>query len=291
MKEILIISGKGGTGKTSVTAGLACISRAQAVADCDVDAANLHLVLRGQQAEGGAFYGGHEAVIDQDRCFSCFKCQSLCRFDAISEKALAFSVDPVACEGCGVCVAFCPAEAIDFPRALSGEWYLSNTAFGIMAHARLTPGAENSGKLVTKVRETARAAAKKRQAPFILIDGPPGVGCPVISSVTGVDLAVVVTEPTLSGIHDMKRALSLARHFGVAPAVVINRWDINEEQSGRIEAFCKDNAIPLLGKIAYTPEFVRAQKAGISIPEYAPDSAAAEKMKEIWNSIQENLTL
>lgn len=212
-KEIVVLSGKGGTGKTSLTASFAVLSGACVVADCDVDAANLHMLLDPLTQKKGEFTGGNEAVVNTHSCISCGKCLELCRFDAVSVLDGVYTIDH--CEGCGVCVEFCPEGAIDWIPTLSGEWMVADGRSGPLVHARLRPGAENSGKLVAKVRELARLEAATRNAHTILLDGPPGIGCPAIASLSGAHAAVVVTEPTVSGIHDLERILDLCAHFGV----------------------------------------------------------------------------
>ena len=234
MREFVVVSGKGGTGKTSLTASFAVLAGRSVVADCDVDAADLHLVLSPRVKLSGAFRAGHVAVIDAARCTACALCERTCRFDAVKRDAEGagrprFAIDPTACEGCGVCVRLCPERAIDFPERLSGEWYVSDTRCGPMVHARLGVAAENSGKLVWLVREKAREIAAREGHDLVLVDGPPGIGCPVIASLTGASAALVVTEPTLSGEHDMERVLQVARHFKVPAAVCVNKWDLNPD--------------------------------------------------------------
>ena len=234
MKELVVISGKGGTGKTSITASFAVLADRPVIADCDVDASDLHLVLSPQIKECHEFRSGHEAVIRQDDCIGCGECLSHCRFKAVQVSGkpgqrAQFFIDPVSCEGCGVCVRFCPEHAIDFPERLCGEWMISETRCGPMVHARLGTAAENSGKLVSTVRREAKRIAKENNSPLIITDGPPGIGCPVIASVTGASLVLAVTEPTVSGEHDLKRVLSLARHFSIPALVCVNKWDINPE--------------------------------------------------------------
>ena len=334
MKELVVISGKGGSGKTSVAASFAVLADQAVIADCDVDAADLHLILSPQINERHEFYSGNEAVISQKDCIGCGACLAYCRFGAVVRAAEAssaptspgtntvckecdfcvrscpvkanemilamkeacghlnneatFYIDPVACEGCGVCVQFCPVQAIDFPERLCGEWMVSDTRHGPMVHARLGIAAENSGKLVCTVRREARRIAEERDHKLIIVDGPPGIGCPVIASITGSDLVLAVTEPTLSGEHDFKRVLQLARHFGIPLAVCINKWDLNEEMSGRIEAFCNEQSIPVAGKIRYDQAFTRTQIQGQALVE-AEEHGAAADLRNLWTAISDSI--
>ncbi len=264
MKELVVISGKGGTGKTSITGALATLMPNTILADCDVDAPDLHLLLQPDIQKTESFSGGKVARIDKAKCSECGICRDVSRFDAITPD---YVVEEISCEGCGVCVWNCPEKAISFEARDSGEWYVSKTRFGDMVHARLHPGEENSGKLVTEVRNIARQLGKENGADFLLVDGPPGVGCPVISSIGGADLLLVVTEPTRSAIHDMKRALDLAEHFKVPAAVCINKYDLNEEMVAEIKAFCAQKNLPVIGKIAFNKEFVAAQIQGKAVLE------------------------
>lgn len=240
MKELVILSGKGGTGKTSVTASFAALAQNAVLADADVDAADLHLVLNPEIQSRHEFRSGHEAIIRQADCCRCGACLAHCRFEVVKMDGQAageatFTIDPIACEGCGVCVEFCPSEAIDFPERVCGEWYVSQTRFGTMVYARLRPAGENSGKLVTQVRTEARRLAERDGRELIVVDGPSGIGCPVIASVAGTSAVLAVTEPTVSGEHDLDRVLKLARHFGVPTFVCVNKWDINPAMAGQIE--------------------------------------------------------
>jgi MinD superfamily P-loop ATPase len=259
MKELVIISGKGGTGKTSVTASFAALADNAVFADCDVDAADLHLILTPDIREAHEFYSGHEAIIREADCTGCGLCAELCRFDAVVRSGETYRVDPSACEGCGVCVQFCPAQAIDFPDRLCGEWFVSKTRFGTMVHARLGIGAENSGKLVSTVRQQAKQVAAAVQADWILTDGPPGTGCPVIASITGADAVLAVTEPTLSGKHDLLRVLELARHFKIPAFVCINKWEINPDMTGAIEQAATEAGATVLQRIPYDRDVTKAQ--------------------------------
>ncbi len=288
MKEIVIISGKGGTGKTSLTASFALLTSNSVLVDCDVDAADLHLILTPYNSITHDFYSGNIAVIDQDKCQKCNKCRQICRFNAIrrqpDEIGGEYSVNPLACEGCGVCVYFCPAKAISFPERNCGEWYISDTRNGKMVHARLGIGAENSGKLVSLIRQKAKETALENSNDLIIIDGPPGIGCPVIASLTGTDLVIIVTEPSLSGQHDLKRVLKLTKHFGIKALLVINKWDINPEMTEKIENQALENDVITLGRIPYDSVFTTAQVNGKAVVEM-PDSDVVENIRSIWTKI------
>ncbi|MBN2879432.1 MAG: P-loop NTPase [Clostridia bacterium] len=286
MKEILIVSGKGGTGKTSITAALASIAKNSVMADCDVDAADMHLILNPDIKEENEFISGHLAQINQSNCLSCGVCQQNCKFDAIKIRDGNYSVDAVACEGCGVCVWSCPASAIDFNDNLCGHWYISDTRLGPLVHSNLKAAAENSGKLVSKVRDEARKIAKSKESEFILIDGPPGIGCPVIASMTGVSAAIIVTEPTLSGLHDMERVLDLAEHFQIKAYACINKYDINLSVAKKITDILKSRNVSLIGQIPYSSEITQAQIEGKTIIEYS-DGAASKAIKEMWQAFIE----
>lgn len=288
MKELVIISGKGGTGKTSVTASFAALAKNAVLADCDVDAADLHLILNPKICNRHDFYSGHEAVIREADCIACGLCQTLCRFDAIQESGGNFRIDSASCEGCGVCAAFCPAKAIDFLDRLCGEWFVSDTRFGTMIHARLGIGAENSGKLVSTVRGQAKQFAQAIQADWILVDGPPGTGCPVIASITGADTVLAVTEPTLSGKHDLLRVLELARHFKIPAFICINKWDINPEMTGKIEAAATEAGAAVLGRIPYDKSITTAQINGQSVVELN-NGAASQSIQAIWEKLCQTL--
>lgn len=288
MKELVIISGKGGTGKTSVAASLAMLADDPVVADCDVDAADLHLVLGPTVKERHSFYSGNEAVIRQEDCNGCGVCQDYCRFEAVKKSEDAdgktrFSVDPIACEGCGVCVRFCPENAIDFPERLCGEWMISDARSGPMVHARLGVAAENSGKLVSLVRREARRIAEEQHRSLILVDGPPGIGCPVIASVTGASFVLVVTEPTVSGEHDLERVIALTRHFHIPTGVCVNKWDLNDEMAERIESRARGLGAQILGRIRYDRSVTAAQVQERAVVEL--DSPAATDIRELWKGI------
>ncbi len=286
MKELTIISGKGGAGKTSITAALAALASGPILADCDVDASDLHLLMQPEVREKRPFISGHEATVRADDCVYCGACLAYCRFGAVYEDRDhdTFRINPVLCEGCGVCVHFCPAKAIDFPEAECGEWYISDTRYGKMVHARLNPGAENSGKLVSEVRQQAKHEAQESGAEWVLVDGPPGIGCPVIASATGADAILLVTEPTISGKHDMERVLDLAKHFRTRAFVVVNKWDINEAMTDEIEKAASEKGAELAGRVPYDKAFTEAQIAGMNILEYN-NNPAAKEIKEIWEKV------
>lgn len=285
MKELVVLSGKGGTGKTSLTASFAVLAENAVVADCDVDAADLHLVLAPSNTERHDFYSGHEAVIDPQTCTGCGLCESLCRFEAVRQPAATsvFSIDPVACEGCGVCVRFCPVNAIAFPEKRCGDWMVSDTRCGPMVHARLGTAAENSGKLVTTVRNEARRIAEAQNRSLIIVDGPPGIGCPVIASLTGATQVLIVTEPTVSGEHDLERVLKLARHFRINAAVCVNKWDLNPEMAERIEAGAIHAGAAIAGRIRYDRGVTGAQIQAKAVVEI--DSPCVEDIRAIWKAL------
>jgi MinD superfamily P-loop ATPase len=282
MKQLTILSGKGGTGKTTLTASFAALARNIVVADCDVDAPDLHLLLQPQIMKTQQFVGPKLAVIDKTECVECGLCREACRFDAIDD---ALEVDPILCEGCGVCVVVCPEEAIILKKRISGQAYISNTRYGTMSHARLTPGEANSGKLVTLVRHNARQIAEMENRELILIDGPPGIGCPLIASVTGVDAGFVVTEPTVSGIHDLQRALQLLEHFHIQPFVCVNKYDINTENTEKIVEFCGENGVKVAGKIPFDPIVTEAMVNGKTIVEHSPRSAVSRSIETVWEKL------
>jgi len=334
MRELVVISGKGGTGKTSITASLAVLSGRCVVADCDVDAADLHLVLSPQIIERREYYSGHHAVIRPDACTGCGSCMAHCRFGAIRSlsapdelggsfadarydcqscdycrrscpaqaseviRALTeavgtararFGVDPIACEGCGVCVRVCPQQAIDFPERLCGEWFISRTRCGPMVHARLGIAQGNSGRLVSLVRAQARRVAGEEGVELVLADGPPGVGCPVIASVTGASLILAVTEPTPAGEHDLQRVAQLARHFGLPLAVCVNKWDLNPGLSGRIEDWCRHHGIGMAGRVRYDRGVTRAQIERQAVVESQAAGGVADDIRALWAALQSAL--
>ena len=285
MKQLTVLSGKGGTGKTTITASFAALAR-MVVADCDVDAPDLHMLLHPQIIETKEFNGSKLAVIDETKCTGCGLCREKCRFDAITEN---IRVDPYACEGCGVCTIVCPLNAIALTERVSGHTYISKTKYGFMSHALLSPSESNSGKLVTLVRQNAKMLAEKEHIDVTVIDGPPGIGCPVIASVTGVDAGLVVAEPTMSGIHDLKRILQLLAHFNVLPFVCVNMYDINKDNAEKIESFCRENSVETVGNIPFSPEVSEAMVAGKTIMEYSPRSAVAKEIEVIWQKISASM--
>ena len=285
MKQLVVISGKGGTGKTIITASIATLSQNKVMVDCDVDAANLYLLLHPEIQETHQFIGGKKAHIDAEKCTLCGECMDKCRFEAIAEKEDGeIIIDPISCEGCGVCSHICPVEAIEMEKSISGEWFVSRTKYGPFVHARLGIGEENSGKLVTEVRKKAKEIADKNNLDFVIIDGPPGIGCPVISSLSGTDLALVVTEPTLSGIHDMGRVIQMAHHFKTQTACCINKYDLNLQNSAQIESWCKKNSIPLIGKIPFDEQVTNSMVQRIPLTEYTNNSISKE-IKKMWQKL------
>ncbi len=285
MKELTIISGKGGTGKTSVVASFAALAQNKVLADADVDAADLHLILAPEIRHEEDFRGGRTARIDPERCTECGECLDRCQFNAISPE---FVVNKIDCEGCGVCVYFCPVEAIDFPENICGRWYISETRFGPLVHARLGIAEENSGLLVSLVRNQAKVLAEERGLDTIIVDGPPGIGCPVISSITGTDAVLIVTEPTVSGLHDLERVGGLADHFKIPTLACINKFDLNEAMSDRIADFCAGHRIDLVGRIPYDTLVTRAMVAGQSIVEFS-DGGVSEAIWQIWRRVEDFL--
>jgi len=285
VKEITVISGKGGTGKTSLTACFAVLTQNAVLTDCDVDAPDLHMLLKPEVLEPQEFKASRVAVIDQDMCVLCGKCAEYCRFGAIEEQV----VDSILCEGCGVCAYVCPVAAIELEKRVSGYAFISKTKYGNMSHALLNPGEENSGKLVALVRRNAKKVAEKENCELIINDGPPGIGCPVIASLGGVDMGLIVTEPTLSGIHDMERALGLLNHFKILALVCVNKYDINEENTERILNFCASKGVEVVGKIPFDPIVTEAMVAGKPIMEYAPKSNVSQAIKELWKRILEKI--
>jgi MinD superfamily P-loop ATPase len=285
LKEIVVISGKGGTGKTSLVAALASLFADKVMVDCDVDAANLHMILQPERiVRQQAFSGGKKAAIDLTLCTGCGVCRDVCRFDAISSD---FIVDPFSCEGCGACYLFCPANAVNFSAHTAGHWYVADTGnHGRFVFAELLPGEDNSGKLVAAVRNEARVEAEATGERLIIIDGPPGIGCPVISSVTGTNLVVVVTEPTPAGIHDLERVIALTNYFRIRAAVVANKCDINSDMLAAIKKYCDAGNHTFLGEIPYDTAITEAQRAGKAIVDYSPACDASRAIRSIHTKLQ-----
>ena len=282
IREIVIVSGKGGTGKTSLAAAFAALAKNGILCDADVDAADLHLLMQPEVKERTDFMGGSKAVINPDLCTGCGTCRTLCRFDAISDR---YEVDPIRCEGCGVCVDFCPEQAIDFPVQRCGEWYISATRFGPMVHARLGIAEENSGRLVSLVRKETRQLAEERGLDLILTDGPPGIGCPVIAAIGGATALVIVVEPTVSGIHDMERVVDLAAHFRVPGMVIVNKYDLNVEMTETIEKLAVQRNLVVLGRVPFDPVFTRSMVQGQTLFEYGEETPTRQVVRDIWAKI------
>lgn len=284
MKEIAVLSGKGGTGKTSLTAAFASMLDGPVLVDCDVDAANLHILLNPAVREQHDFIGGAKARIDPTDCSNCGLCAEACRFEAI-QMGNGAKVNPVRCEGCGVCLSICPSAAVVLDPHLCGQWFVSSTQIGPMVHARLKPGDENSGRLVSILRQTARALAAKTGASWILLDGPPGAGCPVISSLTGADYALLVTEPTLSGFEDLRRVAAVAGHFCIPTGIVVNKADINPDVASRIEEYATASGSDILGRVDYDPAFTRAQMEGLPVLSLA-NPALRSSLASAWRAAE-----
>lgn len=282
MRELVIVSGKGGTGKTSLTAAFASLSANHVLCDADVDAADLHLLLQPKLKVNTDFMGGSNAIVDHTRCTSCGICRDLCRFGAIGSE---YVIDGIACEGCGVCVDLCPEKAIDFPIQKCGEWYISDTRLGPMVHARLGIAEENSGKLVSCIRQESRKVVEEKGLELIITDGPPGIGCPVIAAIGGATALVVIVEPTVSGLHDMTRLADLATHFKVPCLLCVNKFDLNIEMTERLEEEARQRKMTILGRVPFDPLFTQAMIAGKTIVEYQDDSLAATAVREVWEAI------
>jgi MinD superfamily P-loop ATPase len=291
MKELVVISGKGGTGKTSIVASFAALAKNVVFADCDVDAADLHLVLEPKVKHESDFSGGKRASIETEECVGCGKCKDLCRFDAINSngslrdtEAETFTVDPISCEGCKVCVEFCPVGAIDFKDSINGRWFISDTRFGPMVHAKLGIAEENSGKLVTLIRKEAKRIAAEEKKDLIIADGSPGIGCPVIASITGADLVLIITEPTLSGKHDLGRVADLTASFGIPTLICVNKSDLNPQMTGQIAEEAGNRGIRLAGKIRYDKAFTKAQIMKATVVEYT-GGWVTEDIKALWRNV------
>ncbi|UCF83911.1 MAG: 4Fe-4S binding protein [Desulfobacteraceae bacterium] len=286
MKELVIISGKGGTGKTSLMAAFASLAENKVLCDADVDAADLHLIMDPKIRERHEFESGNTAIINQDKCTECGLCRDMCRWNAISED---YKVDSIECEGCGVCVYFCPEEAIDFPDNRCGEWFISDTRFGPMAHARLGIAEENSGKLVALVRQQGKKLAEDKKLDLVLTDGPPGVGCPVIASLGGATAVLIVTEPTVSGRHDMERVSQLAAFFKIPAMICVNKFDLNLEATEAIINFAREEKVTVLGRIPFDHIFTKSMVQGQTVFEYDGNSTAARAVRELWTKVTEAL--
>jgi MinD superfamily P-loop ATPase len=291
LKEIIVISGKGGTGKTSIVASFAALAKNAVLADCDVDAADLHLLLAPDVKQTTDFSGGKLASVITESCIGCGRCKEVCNFDAPVLNgpgndivAKTYRIDPISCEGCGVCVHFCPADAIRFDEAINGQWFISETRFGSMVHARLGVAQENSGKLVSLLRKEAKKIAAEQGKDFIIVDGSPGIGCPVIASITGADLVLVVTEPTLSGRHDLDRVVELTKHFDIPTVICINKYDINPKITEEIKNTARGSNLQVAGEIAYDSAVTKAQLAARSIVEYSNGGLKSQIMS-LWESV------
>lgn len=286
MREVLIISGKGGTGKTSLTGAFAQLASNKIICDLDVDAPDLHLLLHPTNSRMEEFYSGYAAEIDSAGCTGCGLCERMCRYDAVSADNGVYVIDPLRCEGCKVCVTFCPENAVRFLQKHCGHSYVSSTRFGSMVHAHLFPGEANSGRLVMVLKQKARELAKAQGADLILCDGAPGIGCPVISSLSGVSLTVAVTEPTPSGRHDLERVADLCTHFPVTFSVIINKCDLNREESDRIESFCRQRDFPVIAKLPHDPVVTAAMVQGKVITEL-PETRFGAEVRRAWQRIDE----
>lgn len=285
MKQIVVISGKGGTGKTVLTASFAALAENKIMVDCDVDAADMHLLLHPVIKERREFRSGSTAVLDRELCKKCGKCISVCRFGAIKKD---YTIESFSCEGCALCSHICPVKAIQMEENVSGEWFISNTKYGDFVHAKLGIAEENSGKLVAKIRQEAKEIAEKDNLDYVIIDGPPGIGCPVIASLSGVDCALIVTEPTVSGLHDAQRVIDVARHFNVPVKMVINKYDLNPSMTEEIEKFCGGQNVPVVGRIVFDKKVVEALVNEKTIVEHE-ECEAGREIRKIWNDLKDSL--
>ncbi|MBC8273640.1 MAG: ATP-binding protein [Chloroflexi bacterium] len=284
MKELVVLSGKGGTGKTSIVGSFAALAKSKVLVDCDVDAADLHLILKPTEQQKEEFWSGQVAFVDREACTECGLCQEVCRFKAIND----FTIDPVSCEGCGFCYHICPVQAITMKEQMAGHWFISKTRYGPLVHARLGIAQENSGKLIAMVRQKAKEIAQEQKLDYTIADGPPGIGCPVISSLSGANLALLVTEPTLSGMHDLERIISVCRHFGVPPLVCINKNDLNEENSRQIESYCLNQGIEVISKIPFDNAVTEAIVHALPVVEYSQNRVTNE-IEKMWQNIVASL--
>ncbi len=283
MKQILVISGKGGTGKTIVTGSFAALSKNKVMVDCDVDAADLHLLLHPDIKERHEFRAGSTAVIKNNLCKECGKCIQACRFGAITS---GFKIESFSCEGCGLCSRVCPYNAIVMKENIAGEWFISDTKYGPFVHAKLGIAEENSGKLVAKIRQVARELAEKQALDYVIIDGPPGIGCPVIASLSGVDCALIVTEPTLSGLHDAQRVIQVAKQFNISVKLVVNKYDLNLKMTTIIEESCYQQGVPVIGRIPFDKTVVQALVEGNTVVDYI-QCASGDAIKRIWEELKD----
>jgi len=295
MKEIVVISGKGGTGKTSIVASFAALAEGAVLADCDVDAADLHLLLQPDIKQSHDFSGGKLASVITEKCIGCGRCEEVCNFDAAifngpanDVVGITYTIDSIACEGCGVCVHFCPVDAIEFKDAINGKWFVSDTRFGPMLHAKLGIAEENSGKLVSLIRKEAKRIAAEQNRNLIIVDGSPGIGCPVIASIAGADLVLAVTEPTIAAQHDLDRVAELTEHFKIPTVVCINKYDINVRIAKAIEKEALERNLKVVGKIAYDIAVTKAQIAAKSIVEYS-SNGLKEQIVSLWESVLDML--
>jgi len=293
MKELTVLSGKGGTGKTSLVGAFAVLAENKVMVDCDVDAADLHLILKPEVKETNDFYGLNEYLINRDICIECGKCEELCRFKAIDN----FQIDVISCEGCGICFLACPVSAIETKERICGQWFISKTEHGPLVHAKLGIAQENSGKLVAEVRKAAKKMAQKEGISLVITDGSPGIGCPVIASLSGTDLVLIVTEPTVSGAHDLERILDLCAHFKIKSLVCINKFDLNLKKTREIEELCKERNVEVAGRIDYDPIFTKALISGLPVLEFSSRLSTNEnervcrKIKTLWENIYEKLNV
>lgn len=293
IKQITVISGKGGTGKTSIVGSLAYLADNNVLVDCDVDAADLHLILNGKTDSPEEFIGGEKAEINPEICMGCGMCMDLCRFGAVKTKGVnpviydlpGFEIDKNSCEGCGVCVEFCPDKAIELKETKSGDWFFTDTKYGPLFHARLGIAEANSGRLVSLLRNKAYEYSKDNNFNTIIIDGPPGIGCPVIASLTGVDYVLIITEPTASAIHDMKRIIELTKHFRIVTGICINKFDLNESLAEYIRKIANDNNLKVLASIPYDTAVTKAQIKGIPYPEYK-DNGITKHFQNLWRNLK-----
>jgi len=285
MKSILFLSGKGGTGKTSLAGAFAVLADDKVLADCDVDAANLHLLLAPRVVDEGVYQGANLAVKDDEACTGCGRCYEVCRFHAVSS---SYEIDSYLCEGCGACVTACPVGAIELVIQDTGRWFTAESRLGPLASAELLPGEETSGKLVAQVKQKAAELSEVANAERLLIDGAPGIGCPVIASASGVDIVVLVTEPTLSGLHDLRRIVGVVRHFQIPAYLVINKEDLNPSVAKEIGAYAKEEDLPLLGGVPYDPKVTEAMVAGRSVVE-EDGSPAGAAMRSIFARLMERI--